>query len=779
MKHWPLLSWARYACVVATVAAILFIIPVAWFPLQLGKLAAFTIVLFIAALLFFLGQGAGTVFGKRGLVPALAVGLLPLAYLASWYVSIDRTVGLTGYSVEGDTVLFAALGFLTFILSFFLFRRSSNAETLLQSLSFATAVAVVFQFAVILFGSNLSFLKVFSDPSINLVGKWNDIGLLAGLVLMLAMLALQTMQLSMRRRIVLSVGGAVAVLFVALVQFELIWALLLVFSIALFIYSVLTSHNAAATHTPGRTVRALWLPAAGALVSIAFLLWGAIFQGNLIKVFPVTSLEVRPSFQSTLDILRASHGSSAERFLLGTGPQTFSNNWFMHKAPAINQTQFWSLNFNVGYSTLTTALTTVGAIGAILWLLPLLLVLWGVLFLVRTRAAFTSHEMVVAVALAASSIYLWATTVFYVPSQNLILLAFLLSGASLAFSLKGAAESVSESAGARIGRLALTLFLLACVLFLVFATMVVSRRYMSEVQVNKTLIALGENNPDKALVAAEAALSTDRTQNALQARTFAGIAVLSALAQSTTTPTQATQDAFTAQAQTTVGIAQEGITKNPKDYRSYVALARVYELLAQIGVQGAYESSVQQYALALDQNPTNPEIPLAVARLAAAKGDAQVSEGALSKALELKPDYTDAILFAVQLYVANKDIKNAILAGQAAVRTAPGVPSIWFQLGLLYYSNNDFNNAIAAFEQAVSLQNDYANAKYFLGLSYANVKRGAEAIKQFEDLSVTNPTNAEVKLILSNLQAGKAPFDGAQPPVTSNPEDRTTAPIAQ
>lgn len=778
MKHWPLLSWARYACVVATVAAILFIIPAAWFPFQLGKLAVFTIVLCIAALLFFLGQGAGTVFGKRGLVPALAVGLLPLAYLASWYVSTDRTVGLAGYSVEGDTVLFVALGFLTFILSFFLFRRSSNAETLLQSLSFATAVAVVFQFVVILFGSNLSFLKVFSDPSINLVGKWNDIGLLAGLVLMLAMLALQTMQLSMRRRIVLSVGAVVAVLFVALVQFELIWALLLVFSIALFIHSVLTSHNAATTHTPGRTVRALWLPAAGALVSIAFLLWGAIFQGNLIKVFPVTSLEVRPSFQSTLDILRASHGSSAERFLLGTGPQTFSNNWFMHKAPAINQTQFWSLNFNVGYSTLTTALTTVGAIGAILWLLPLLLVLWGVLFLVRTRAAFTSHEMVVAVALAASSIYLWATTVFYVPSQNLILLAFLLSGASLALSLKGAAESVSESAGARMGRLALTLFLLACVLFLAFATMVVARRYMSEVQVNKTLIALGENNPDKALVAAEAALSTERTQNALQARTFAGIAVLAALAQSTT-PTQATQDAFTAQAQTTVGIAQEGIAKNPKDYRAYVALARVYELLAQIGVQGAYESSVQQYALALDQNPTNPEIPLAVARLAAAKGDTQVSEGALSKALELKPDYTDAILFAVQLYVANKDIKNAILAGQAAVRTAPGVPSIWFQLGLLYYSNNDFNNAIAAFEQAVSLQNDYANAKYFLGLSYANVKRGAEAIKQFEDLSVTNPTNAEVKLILSNLQAGKAPFDGAQPPVTSNPEDRTTAPIAQ
>lgn len=779
MKHWPLVSWARYACVVATVAAILFIIPAAWFPLQLGKLAVFTIALFVTALLFFLGQGAGSVFGKRGLVPALAVGLLPLAYVASWYFSIDRTVGLAGYSVESDTVLFVAVCFFTFLFSFFLFRRSSTIETLLQSLGIATAVAVVFQFVVILFGSSLSFLKVFSDPSINLVGKWNDIGLLAGLGVMLALLVLQTMQLSVRRRAVLSVAAAVGLLFVALVQFELIWALLLVFSIALFIYSVLASHGSAVTHTPSRTVRALWLPAAGALVSIAFLLWGAVFQGNLVKVFPVSSLEVRPSLQSTLDILRASHGSSAERFLVGTGPQTFSYDWFMHKAPAINQTQFWNLSFNVGYSTLATALTTVGAIGALLWLLPLVLVLWGLLCVIRTRATFTPHEMVTAVALAISSIYLWAATVFYVPSPNLIMLAFLLSGASFAFSLKSSTGQDSETAGGRMGRLAFTLFLLACVLFLAFASMFVARRYMSEMQVNKTLIALGENNPDKALATSELALKTDRTQNALQARAFAGIAVLNALAQSTTTPTQATQDAFTAQVQTTIGIAQEAIAKNPNDYRAYIALAKMYELLAQIGVQGAYESAVQQYAFALQRNPTNPEIPLAVARLAAAKGDAKISEGALSKALELKPDYTDAILFAVQLYVANKDIKNAILAGQAAVRTAPGVPAIWFQLGLLYYSNNDFNNAIGAFEQAVTLQNDYANAKYFLGLSYANLKRTADAIKQFQDLSASNPTNAEVKLILSNLQAGKAPFDGAQPPVTSNPEDRSTAPIAQ
>ena len=46
-------------------------------------------------------------------------------------------------------------------------------------------------------------------------------------------------------------------------------------------------------------------------------------------------------------------------------------------------------------------------------------------------------------------------------------------------------------------------------------------------------------------------------------------------------------------------------------------------------------------------------------------------------------------------------------------------------------------------------------------------------------LAQSNPDNTEVTLILSNLQAGKQPFDGAQPPVTNTPQDRTTAPVSQ
>jgi tetratricopeptide (TPR) repeat protein len=208
-------------------------------------------------------------------------------------------------------------------------------------------------------------------------------------------------------------------------------------------------------------------------------------------------------------------------------------------------------------------------------------------------------------------------------------------------------------------------------------------------------------------------------------------------------------------------------------------LAQIYDFLSSLKVQGAANTAATTYVAAQKQNPTNPSIPLAIARLAAAQNDQQDTTQYLTQALTLKPNYTDAILLVVQLDVANKDIPSAIKAATAAAQTAPGVAPIWFELGLLYYSSGDAKNAATALTQAVAIQSDYANAKYFLGLSDYVLKDNAGAIKQFEDLAQSNPDNSEVKLILSNLQAGKDPFAGAQPPVTSTPQDRTTAPISQ
>ncbi len=770
MHRLPLITWARYIFVAGLFIALVGLIPSAWFPLQLGKLALFAVLAFVAGAFFFVGGGGGGIAGKRGTFLSFAVLALPFGYLLSYVFSTDKSVALLGYSLEADTVAFVTLGCLAFLLGSFLFRRSPSVRLLLSSILGAAGIALVFQIISILFGTHV-LSQLFADPSTNLVGKWNDLGLLAGLALMLLTIPLASGTLTPVRRIAAALASIVLVVFLALVQFALVWGLLLAFFCVLALMMYLS--------TEGESRPIPWLPIAGAVISVLLLVWGAVVQGGLTKVFPVSSLEVRPAISTTLDITRASHGSSIERFLVGSGPNTFGSQWSLYRPQEVNLSQFWNLDFNVGYSTLATALATVGLLGALLWLLPLVLVLLGLVRAIRTPSP-VAEDMILALSTGFGAAYLWISTFFYVPSQNMLLLAFVLSGAAFAFSMRGEASAPDvQQTSHRMPRLLyIALWCLVVVLLGVIAW-AGGRRFMAEMYTNKGLAALGAGDVPGALTSANMALSTERTGDALQFASVAGLAQMQTLINATSTPSTQTQQVFAQTAQTTISIGQEAVLKNPSDYRAYTLLANVYSLLASVGVDGAYDTAKKFYANASAHNPSNPALPLALARLEAAHGNEAATTAALQQSLQLKNDYTDAILFVVQLDVAKKDIPNAIIAAKAAVQSAPGVPSIWFELGLLFYSNNDMKDAALALEQAVALEPNYANAKYFLGLSYANVNRTADAIKQFKDLAATNPDNQEVQLILSNLEAGKKPFDGATPPVTKNPEDRQSAPIGQ
>jgi TolA-binding protein len=79
----------------------------------------------------------------------------------------------------------------------------------------------------------------------------------------------------------------------------------------------------------------------------------------------------------------------------------------------------------------------------------------------------------------------------------------------------------------------------------------------------------------------------------------------------------------------------------------------------------------------------------------------------------------------------------------------------------------------------VELVPDYANARYFLGLAYDRLNRESDAIAQFEAIQKTNPDNAEVNLILSNLKSGRSAFANAKPPIDDKPEKRAEPPIEE
>ena len=121
------------------------------------------------------------------------------------------------------------------------------------------------------------------------------------------------------------------------------------------------------------------------------------------------------------------------------------------------------------------------------------------------------------------------------------------------------------------------------------------------------------------------------------------------------------------------------------------------------------------------------------------------------------------------------EIDQAIAKLEESQKMNPRDTGISFQLGVLYFQTGKYEQARAALESTVKLAENYSNAMYFLGLTYDKLNNKPKALEQFQKVSELNPDNADVKKIVSNLQAGKKALDGLeQVPAGQNPNGQSS-----
>lgn len=780
--QFQLISWSRTLFLAGIVLALVLVVPTAWFPFQLAKVAAFALLLLGATILFVTGRGTSDLLRSHGFYAALLVALLPLSYLLSSLFTIDGSMALSGYGIEVDTIVFTTLAFVTFILAFAFFRTQRTVRQLLSVVFVVLSAAILFQTVSVLFGSMAIPLAAFADRSVNLIGKWNDLGLMVGLLGLLLLVRVELMQASRSWRITALVGGIILLLLLGIINFALAWGMVLTFALVLAFLKFITQRfgpkEADEEGEPRTWLRkAPWFALGAAGISMVFLFFGPALNTYLTSVFPVSSLEVRPSYESTLNVINSARAGSPMRVLVGMGPGTFGEQWLMHKPAEVNQSPFWNLDFNVGFSTITTALGTVGLIGALAWFLPLLLVIAGIIRAMRS-AVLSREDRTLAAALALGSVFLFCALLLYVPSQNIILLAMILAGSAFGFLWRQGQPARDDAAPSLLGAYTSIGAMVVLLLLSLWSAGTIERRFLAQAFVSYGVSKLNAGSVDEAFAAAARADSIEHNFDAQRLLLDAGTARLQSIASNTSLPVAEAQQQFASTTAEAIAAAQAAILKHPLDYRPQLALANMYAYLASLQIQGAADVARATYLESKKNNPKNPQIPLLLSRLEFTTGNPQLGQQYLAESLTLKPNYTDAILFLVQLNIANNDLPNAIAAAQAAVQSAPGVAPLWFQLGLLYYSGGDTGNAIPALEQAIVIIPDYANAKYFLGLSYYAQNRTSDALTLFEDLARSNPDNAEVSAILTNMREGDPAFDGIAPPAPQ-PENRNNAPVSE
>lgn len=769
------------------ILSILFFTPSIFLSFEFSKTIVISIGTLVALLLtvvVMLKRGLFSFIYGWTLIPLI---ILPVVYLISALLSDSVSASVMGFGYETGT-FFAILTLTILLYITVLAYKSAKRISVIQGIFLIIAgLLALFHLGRFWFGPE--FMSFGSFPSLlsNTIGKWYELSIFFGLSTIISVIALEMLKFKTLARALLYVILALSLLMLVITNFSITWYLVGIISLMLFVYffsfSPGVSENFSQMEQTGDAQRPAGRKIAikaliVAIISILFILpLGQDIGESFAQKIGLTNVEVRPSWSATYGIFKE---SMKENALLGAGPNRFSSEWQLHR-PDVNITNFWNLNFEQGIGFLPTAMIETGFVGIVAWALFLIMLLFiGFKSLFARTADKVSRYLLVSTFSVA--IFLWIINILYTPTLSLFALSFFFTGLFLAAAAREGFVKSGSVAIFRYPRVSFAVVMVSiCILIAtVGAGYFTFEKVWSSVYFQKAAYAASvEQNPNKSSELLFKALGI--SENDLYYRSLAelDIANLNNIIVSVSSQSQISdevRDQFQNTLARAIQASRLAQQYDPTNFQNHVSVARVYETITPLGVTQAYETSRGAYEEAIKRSPKNPALHLSLARLEVAHGDLTKSEESLAKALELKPNYAEAIFFQSQLDITKGNLPAAIKAVEQIALISPNDPAIYFRLGLLKYDTKDFNGAISALEKAITLVPVYANAKYFLGLSYHQAGRVQDAIAQFENLEKDNPDNPEVKLILENLRAGKDPFANA---TDKKPEQRKSLPVEE
>jgi len=770
-------SFDSLAAWVLTIGAFLlplYFLPGKVLPLEFEKTILLSAVIVIAFLLWVIARLKEGAFSIPRHVLLLGGLFVLAAFFVSTLFSPSFNASFGGFVYEIGTFASMLFLFLLMFLSSMLFRSEQRILRLYTALIASFALVFLFHISRLLLGADFLSFGIFVSNISSLAGKWNDVAVITGMTTLLSFLALEFAAPSKTTKTLLYVSLVISLILLAIVNFFLVWVVLGVIALIILVFNLTFSQFTKGNTGPeGRNIS---IPAISILlISVLFLVAGASLGRTIADFTNISHAEVRPSWGATASIVGETW---KENFLLGSGPNRFTNQWLLHKPDGINETFFWNTDFSSGIGLIPTFAVTTGPLGTAAWIIFFLLFL----YITGFRSLFVSGSQTarfISISSAIVSLYLWIVAIFYVPNIVIFSFAFLMTGVLIAASsYQGRSRNFNFSVtkDPRVGFvsvLALIVLLIASVL----GGYTVFQKQLSISRLSASRLAFTDAGDFlKAEEMIGKAIQVNSTDSLYRLLSDIEIARLNELLNQP----DATLETIRAEFQQTLGEAinagQKATELDETNYANWLALGEVYAAVVPLEIPGAYENAKTSFKRALELNPKSPAIVFEQARLEATRGNNKEARAQIKEALVLKSNYTDALFLLAQIDINEGNVRGAITSLERASLVNPNDIGLFFRLGLLKYSESDYAGAIFALERSISLSPNYSNAKYFLGLSYNNTGRTEDAIRVFGEVLQLNPDNTEVQQIIENLNDGKNPFDGIIPPA-EQPEDRNQPPI--
>lgn len=665
-----------------------------------------------------------------------------VASFVSAALSGDISDAIFGNSFEVHTVAFSTI-MLLLLFTPLILQGSKRMTLQFMTLFGLASIAVLVHSGIrIFFGPELLSFGAFSVSTQSLIGGFNDLAIFAGLTIVLGLLTLLLLPLRVVLQALIAILIAVALMVQVVVDFTHVWGLLIFSSLLTFLFVVSQKRVFAAK---GKGEEKSKIPTVITVMSLLtllvsgfFLISGESITKDLNEKTNTSYVEVRPSLSATTDILTASYKDEP---WLGVGPNRFPDAWREYKSQSINQTIFWDTDFNGGYAFVPTLFITHGLVGGIVFVLFNLCYLYFGFRLLTGGAKQDSFWHALAVISFVASLYLWTVLYIFVPSSALMFLAALFTGVTFATApalLTDKVAIIPLNTDKQRGAVLLGTGLLAT-LAIVVISVVIFDRY-------ETVVRLSEGDVTTSNVPAD-----DEFHAALAAKSFSRMQELAI----TQNPTEENQQGFFDSSKEALLNANRAIELDKTEPSHYAALGEIYANLAAAGVEGALTSAEEALEKARVLDPMNPKYLHASAELAWRLGDRERARTLITEALNLKENYTEAMVLLTQIDIDAGDVAKAIETTQSIIRLEPNNPTRYFQLGVLLSSQGNADAAESLYRQALVIDSNYANARYLLALLL--VQKGAveEALSELYVVRETNQNNEQLNLLISRLESGE------------------------
>lgn len=684
---------------------------------------------------------------------AVLVFLLVLG-LATFF-SKDRYQSFWGHQTPIAESLLTSIGILVF---YFLVSNIFSKKEIVKSIYvfICSALLSVLLGIIYLFGLYILPFSFAKSAGFNTIGSLSSLGFLIAALLPL----LVTLEIYAKNwmKIVFGVGVGLCAIALVLINYFLIWWIVLIACILLTVFAVFKR----------KSFDLRWL-------SIAmFFLVISLFFLFLKPQFSVVDrpVEIYLKQVSTLDVTLKTLKNSP---IFGSGPGTFVFDFLKYKKVDFNQSQIWNLSFDAGASKVLTNLATGGILGfAALLGLMATAIFYGVKYLLSQIANSKAKDENNFWLLTGGSLISFATIIvgYFILNSSLTVdfAFFFLMACFVGLVFNKEEYELSPSSLLTLG----TTFLFT--LFFIFGLGLVTlegQRYVAEVKYVNAIKALSQNQKDKAINSLESAIGLngdlDFYYNQLSQIYISKIRDVVADKKLSDADKSKSIQLLVSNAINASKIATD---ISPNNAANWATRSLVYQnLIGTVPVADDWAIATGETAMTLDpQNPyyvTQKGINLMAK--ASLLGKDQVDEKnknlALAKiqfdnAIKLKSDYSPARFQLAMLYQAQGKTDQVMPALLETQKYAFNDVGLAFQIGVLYYEDQNYAKAQEQFERAVSLDKNYSNALYYLGLTYSKLGSNDKAIEQIKKVLALNPDNDQVKKTLSNLQSGKDALDG-------------------